>query len=83
MFNALSAVLIFVIGYFFFRSLIGDKDEYRAKMQDAKDKAQKRAEDRAKEKARVAGETMHQCAVCEAYILASGTTSCGREDCPY
>jgi hypothetical protein len=83
MLNAISAVLLFAVGYFFFRSLISDKDEYRARMEAARKKAEQRAAERAKAKKQVSPEAMHQCAVCEAYIPASGTTNCGREDCPY
>jgi uncharacterized protein len=28
-------------------------------------------------------EDMVQCPVCQAYVPARGTTSCGRADCPY
>ena len=83
MLNALSALALFLVGYFFFRSLIGDKEEYRAKMEEAKRKAEQRAEDKRRARNRVAGEKMHQCPICEAYIPASGTTNCGRDECPY
>ena len=33
--------------------------------------------------ARGEAEDMVQCPVCQAYVPARGTTSCGRADCPY
>lgn len=85
MLNAFSAVLLFLVGYFFFRSLISDKETYREKMENARREAEKRAEDRRAAKAAraVGAEKMYQCSVCDAYIPASGTTNCGRSDCPY
>lgn len=83
MLNILSTALLFLVGYFFFRSLISDKSEYRAKMEEAKRRAEQRAEDKRKAKASVSAENMHQCSICEAYIPASGTTNCGRDNCPY
>lgn len=81
--NLLSAILLAAIGYFFFRSLIGNKDENRARMEEARRKAEQRAAERARKKEQVGAEKMQQCAVCEAYIPASGTSNCGRDDCPY
>lgn len=83
MINALSAVLLFAIGYFFFRSLIGGSDTARARMEEAKRKAAQRAEDKSRQKKQMGAEEMHQCTVCEAYIPASGTTNCGKDGCPY
>ena len=33
--------------------------------------------------ASIEAEDMVQCPVCQAYVPARGTTSCGRDDCPY
>lgn len=86
MLNALSALLVVLFGVFFFRSLIGDKGDYKAKMEAAKRKAAEhkekaRAEHRTREK--VGAEDMAQCAVCEAYVPANAASNCGKDGCPY
>lgn len=86
MLNALSALLLVLFGVFFFRSLIGGKGNYKAKMEEAKRKATEfkekaRAQNQAREK--VTAEDMRQCAVCEAYVPTTATSNCGREGCPY
>ena len=37
----------------------------------------------ARGEAHVEAEDMVQCPVCQAYVPARGTSSCGRDDCPY
>lgn len=86
MLNALSALLVVLFGVFFFRSLMGDKGHYKAKMEEAKRKAaeykeKSRSEHQAREK--VTAEDMRQCAVCEAYVPMTATTNCGRQGCPW
>lgn len=86
MLNALSALLLALFGYFFFKSLMGDKTDYRARMEEARRKAAEhkekaRAAKQSREK--VTAEDMRQCTVCNAYIPASSAINCGREGCPY
>lgn len=90
MINALSALVVVLFGVFFFKSLIGDKGDYKAKMEAAKRKAAEhkartaekaRAEHRTREK--VGAEDMAQCAVCEAYVPANAASNCGKDGCPY
>lgn len=86
MINALSALLLVLFGFFFFRSLIGNNGNFKAKMEEAKRKAAEhkeraRAEHDARDK--VGAEDMRQCAVCEDYIPMTATSNCGREGCPY
>lgn len=86
MINALSALLVVIFGVFFFRSLIGDKGSYKAKMEEAKRKAAEHKEKaRAEHQARqnVVAEDMRQCTVCEAYVPTTATTNCGRQGCPW
>lgn len=86
MLNALSALVVVLFGFYFFKSLIGDKGDYKAKMAAAKRKAAEhkekaRAENRTREK--VTAEDMTQCPVCEAYVPASSASNCGKDGCPY
>lgn len=86
MLNALSALLVALFAVFFFRSLMGDKSSYKAKMEAARRKAAEhkeraRAEQQSREK--VTAEDMRQCPVCEAYIPATALANCGKEGCPY
>lgn len=90
MLNALSALVVVLFGVFFFKSLMGDRGDYKAKVQAAKRKAAEhksrtaesaKAEHRAREK--VGAEDMAQCAVCEAYVPATSASNCGKDGCPY
>ena len=90
MLNALSALVVVLFGVFFFKSLMGDRGGYKAKVEAAKRKAAEhkartseraKAEHRTREK--VGAEDMTQCAVCEAYVPATSASNCGKDGCPY
>lgn len=86
MLNALSALLVVLFGVFFFRSLMGDKSSYKAKMETAKRKAaefKEKARTERQTREKVTAEEMRQCPVCEAYIPTTALTNCGKDGCPY
>ena len=81
MLNFLATLLLAVIGYKFFKSLI-NTDVNRERMEEAVKRHRMRSQNRQDKQAGSSAEDMTQCSVCEAYMPKTSATNCGREDCP-
>jgi hypothetical protein len=79
-FQFLASLLLVVVVFKFFKSLMGT-DQNRERMEETVKRHRMRTRQKAESKAQVGAEDMAECPVCNAYVPKSAA-ACQRSDCP-